>query len=198
MRRTSQRSTPDILWRTESRSALVFVVPPLGLVVSICRTSKVDLPSSGFRLANSQALPRLKKEHFRDSLGLSRLNGCKMHVQGDTVMGARDLGRYKRLLLAKLDEFSATRAEVESSRIAAGTPEGDLMEQANADAEAELQIRVHKADSHLLRAIEDALARIRQETFGVCEACKQPISRARLEAVPWARHCRDCKEREHT
>jgi RNA polymerase-binding transcription factor DksA len=29
----------------------------------------------------------------------------------------------------------------------------------------------------------------------VCETCQQPISKARLEAVPWTRHCRDCKER---
>jgi RNA polymerase-binding transcription factor DksA len=28
--------------------------------------------------------------------------------------------------------------------------------------------------------------------------CKQPISRARLEAVTWTRLCRECKEREHT
>jgi DnaK suppressor protein len=48
-----------------------------------------------------------------------------------------------------------------------------------------------------LRAVEAALARIRDGTFGICEACQNPISRARLEAVPWTRHCRDCKQREH-
>jgi DnaK suppressor protein len=48
-----------------------------------------------------------------------------------------------------------------------------------------------------LRAVEAALARIRHGTFGICEACQNPISRARLEAVPWTRHCRDCKQREH-
>jgi RNA polymerase-binding transcription factor DksA len=29
----------------------------------------------------------------------------------------------------------------------------------------------------------------------VCEGCKEPISKARLEAVPWTRVCRECKER---
>ena len=70
------------------------------------------------------------------------------------------------------------------------------MEQANADAEAELQIRLHESDARLLRAIEEALARIRRGTFGMCEVCKQPISKARLEAVPWTRLCRDCKEQQ--
>ena len=67
----------------------------------------------------------------------------------------------------------------------------------NADAEAELQIRLHQTDGRLLRAIGEVLARVRHGTYGVCYVCKQPISKARLEAVPWTRHCRGYKEREH-
>jgi DnaK suppressor protein len=59
-----------------------------------------------------------------------------------------------------------------------------------------MQIRLKETDGKLLRAIEDALARIRQGRLGTCEECGQPISKARLEAVPWARHCKDCKERQ--
>jgi RNA polymerase-binding transcription factor DksA len=51
--------------------------------------------------------------------------------------------------------------------------------------------------SHLLRAIDEALVRMRRGTYGVCEMRQQPISKPRLEAVPWARHCRDCKELEY-
>ncbi len=120
-----------------------------------------------------------------------------MHARRDPAMGPRELEGYKRLLLDKLEELSATRTEAESPLVAAGGLEGDLIEQANADAEAELQIRLHQSDARLLRAIEEALARIRRGTFGICEICRQPISRARLEAVPWTRHCRDCKERAH-
>jgi RNA polymerase-binding transcription factor DksA len=71
---------------------------------------------------------------------------------------------------------------------------GDLIDQANADAEAELQIRLHQTYGHLLRAIEEALGRIREGTSGVCLVCKQPISKARLEAVPWTHLCSECKE----
>jgi hypothetical protein len=62
-------------------------------------------------------------------------------------MGPRDLERYKRLLLAKLEELSATRTEAESPVVAAGALEGDLIDQANADAEAELQVRLHESDA---------------------------------------------------
>ena len=112
-------------------------------------------------------------------------------------MHAKDLQRYKRLLLAKLDELSATRAGGETLVPASGGWQGDLVDQANSDAEAELQIRLHQSDARLLRAIEDALARIAQGPYGTCERCRQPISKARLEAVPWTRHCRECKERGH-
>ena len=111
-------------------------------------------------------------------------------------MHAKDLQRYKGLLLGKMDELTATINGAETLVPGAGGGQGDLGDQANSNAEAELQISVHHSDAHLLSAIEDALARIRRGTFGVCEACKQPISKARLEAVPWTRHCRKCKEHQ--
>ncbi len=115
---------------------------------------------------------------------------------GEPIVSARYLERYKKLLLAKRDELSAARDEAAALVPSAGDSEGDFMDRASADAEAELKVRLHRSDLRLVRATEDALARIRARTFGVCQACKQPISRARLEAVPWTRHCRDCKERE--
>jgi RNA polymerase-binding transcription factor len=111
-------------------------------------------------------------------------------------MDRRDLQRYKRLLLAKVDELSRTQSVAASPAPGAGDPQGDVVDQANADAEAELHIRLHQSDADVLRAIEDALARITQDRFGVCEVCSSPISKSRLEALPWARLCRDCKERD--
>ena len=111
-------------------------------------------------------------------------------------MGPSDLQRYSRLLLEKRGELSSALGEAQSRVPAAGGLEGDLIDQANADAEAELQISLHQSDGRLLRAIEEALARIRQGTYGACVVCKQPVSKARLEAVPWTQVCRECKERQ--
>ena len=110
-------------------------------------------------------------------------------------MGPADLQRYHKLLLKKQRELSSAPGEAYSPVPAAGGLQGDKIDQANADAEAELQIRLHRTDGRLARAIEEALVRIKHGTYGVCEVCKQPISEARLEAVPWTHLCRDCKER---
>ena len=113
-------------------------------------------------------------------------------------MGQADLQRYKRLLLEKRRDLSSAQGEAQSRVPAAGGLQGDMIDQANADEEAELQIQLHQTDGRLLRAIEEALARIRQGAYGVCEVCKRPISKARLEAVPWTRRCRECKEQKGT
>ena len=88
-------------------------------------------------------------------------------------MDARELQRYKQLLLTKLDELSATRAEALAPVMGARGPRGDLIDQAAVQTEVELQIHLYQTDSRLSRAIEDALARINWGTFGVCESCKQ-------------------------
>ena len=113
-------------------------------------------------------------------------------------MRAKGLRRYKLLLVEKRQELLTASTSAGAVIPGAGHVEGDPIDNANADAEAELQIRLHQTDGRLLRAIEEALDRIRQGTFGVCEVCKRPIFKERLEAVPWTRHCRDCKERDHS
>ncbi len=111
-------------------------------------------------------------------------------------MNPSQLQRYHRLLMEKQRELLSGQSDDLAPVPAAGGREGDIVDQANADSEAELQIHLHKSDGRLLKAIEEALARMRQGTYGVCVVCKEPILTARLEAVPWTHLCRECKERQ--
>ncbi len=47
-------------------------------------------------------------------------------------------------------------------------------------------------EQETLNQIEDALGRIESGTFGVCDDCRQPISRSRLQALPYTPHCIEC------
>jgi DnaK suppressor protein len=111
---------------------------------------------------------------------------------------ARDLEQYKRLLRIKLEELSASKINADSMVPGAGDRHGDAADQASSDTEAQLQIRLHQSDGRLMRAIEEALVRLKEGTYGVCATCGHLISKARLNAVPWTRHCRDCKEKQQT
>jgi DnaK suppressor protein len=48
----------------------------------------------------------------------------------------------------------------------------------------------------LLEQVEEALARVRGGTYGVCGNCGRPIDTNRLKAIPYARLCIKCKEHE--
>lgn len=71
---------------------------------------------------------------------------------------------------------------------AAGGLEGDLIEQANADEEAELQIYLHETEGRLARAIEEALVRLRKRTYGGVRSVrtsyfKSPVARRSLDTA---------------
>ncbi len=110
------------------------------------------------------------------------------------TMRARERQRYRELLLTKLDELTRSEGRSVSLVPAAGERHGDLADQANSDTEAELQIQLHQADGQLIRAIEEALVRLKNDAFGKCITCGRTISKARLDAVPWTHHCIVCKE----
>lgn len=106
-----------------------------------------------------------------------------------------DLRRYQKLL-AKQREILSAKSDLHSLLPAADVAVGDLIDEANADLEAELQVRLRQMNGRLLRAIDEALVRIRRGTYGLCTSCQRPISAARLRAVPWAHRCVKCEAQD--
>jgi DnaK suppressor protein len=50
-------------------------------------------------------------------------------------------------------------------------------------------------DRELLTRINQAMARIEDGTYGVCETCKKPIAATRLKALPYTQTCLKCQEK---
>ena len=55
-------------------------------------------------------------------------------------------------------------------------------------------LAVSENDSRQLQMIDEALVRIEDEEYGVCQNCSNEIMFKRLQAVPWARYCLNCQE----
>jgi DnaK suppressor protein len=55
--------------------------------------------------------------------------------------------------------------------------------------EQEFALGLMDSERKLLQEIDDALQRIEEGTYGICQGTGQPIPKARLEAQPWARYC---------
>jgi len=74
-----------------------------------------------------------------------------------------------------------------------GSPFGKREEEATETAELETRLEMEKRTKDQLMAVENALDKFTKGTYGLCEVCGNPIPLARLEALPEARLCLDCK-----
>jgi DnaK suppressor protein len=56
----------------------------------------------------------------------------------------------------------------------------------------------HQSDDNrrILQLVQEALGRIKGGEYGLCVACQEEVQQKRLEAVPWARHCIECQEKQ--
>ncbi len=112
-------------------------------------------------------------------------------------LSAADLEHFRELLLRKRREILGNVSEIEGealrkSRLDAS---GDLssmpihMADLGTDNfEQEFSLELMDSERRLLEEIEAALNRIQTGTYGICEGTGKPISKARLEAQPWARY----------
>ncbi len=57
-----------------------------------------------------------------------------------------------------------------------------------------VMLAVSENESKQLAFVDQALRRIDDDEYGICQNCEKPINPKRLEAIPWARYCLDCQE----
>jgi DnaK suppressor protein len=75
---------------------------------------------------------------------------------------------------------------------------GDDVDQYGLERDRQLDLRLKGRNSVYLKKIKDALARIKEGTFGECEECGCQISKSRLLARPTATMCLGCKEQQES
>jgi DnaK suppressor protein len=105
--------------------------------------------------------------------------------------------KYREILEKKKEELmAASPARTPASE--PGSKSGDWIDQSSQESDVHVRLALKQTDAKLLRAIEEAINRIEQGTFGVCMDCENEIPTVRLDAVPWTRVCIGCKEKQQS
>jgi RNA polymerase-binding protein DksA len=112
-------------------------------------------------------------EHFR-----RRLLEDRVRVQG---------------ALNYLHDDNPGSMEDETQEIQSDNHPGDV---ATITHDREIGYTLEENEERVLAAIDGALKRIDEGTFGMCRGCGQEIALDRLEALPYTTQCIDCKRRE--
>jgi len=107
---------------------------------------------------------------------------------------------YERLKEERIrlkEEFQRLKAEEKSAdEQREGSPFGKREEGATEAFELEKRLALERQLADTLVEVEHALKKYESGTYGICELCGQPIEPARLEALPQAKLCLECKARQ--
>jgi DnaK suppressor protein len=126
-------------------------------------------------------------------------------LQGAQGVTQKDLTEFETRLLTERRKILTEMGHLENTvlkvnpRDSAGDLSGYSFHMADAGTDAmerEKAFLFASAEGRLLMDINDALRRLYNGEYGTCEICEKPIARARLEAMPYARLCVTCKEKE--
>jgi len=106
---------------------------------------------------------------------------------------ARELEHYRDMLLAKRREIVGDMSSMEREALRSGGASNlstlpiHMADMGTDNYEQEFTLGLVEKDRNLLREINQALAKIQNGTYGICEGTGKPIAKARLEVQPWAR-----------
>jgi len=111
-------------------------------------------------------------------------------------MDKKKLESFKKRLETRQQELRrmVTRTQ-QDGRSADEDTAQDIADKAASSYNKEFLFHQSNNDRQLLLMVENALARIREGSFGECISCGKEINPKRLEAVPWTRHCIECQEK---
>ena len=103
----------------------------------------------------------------------------------------------KSLLTLKQDIISNLIINNEDFKeIVEGMDPKDLADIASDDIDRRMIEAIGTQDLKRLRLIDSALTRIQQGKYGICMKCTKKIPKDRLEAIPYALMCIDCKTQD--
>jgi DnaK suppressor protein len=99
----------------------------------------------------------------------------------------------KTLVLRRSALARAIKGDLSLLRELHGETSGDILDAAADTVQDEINSRLLEVESDELLAIDAALAKMSDGTYGICQDCGKPIPLRRLQAVPYVVDCIDCR-----
>jgi RNA polymerase-binding protein DksA len=84
----------------------------------------------------------------------------------------------------------------ETGELVSGSADQHMADTATETVDREIDYALEEHDKRMLKAIDEALARIEAGTYGICDNCGARIPPERLEAIPWTTSCIDCERKK--
>lgn len=100
---------------------------------------------------------------------------------------------FRKLLSQRLEMLSAEADRPVSSVTHLKEESRDFVDQASMGSDTDFTFRLRERESRLILKVIEALERLDQGVFGICEECDREISVERLKARPIATLCIECK-----
>jgi len=100
----------------------------------------------------------------------------------------------RKRLTEEMEQLKSTIRPADERR--EGSPFGKREEEATESYELERRLTLEKSIREQLVSVEHALQKFEDGTYGLCDNCGKPIAPERLEALPQATMCLDCKARQ--
>lgn len=117
----------------------------------------------------------------------------------------KELRYFKKLILKRKEEILENIKRIsedtlkKSQKDASGDISGYTYHMADVATDTydrEFSLGLASNERNLLYELDDALKKIDEGTFGICEECKSLITKARLKALPYARFCVKCQQKK--
>lgn len=111
-------------------------------------------------------------------------------------MNEKQLQYFKEMLETQLEKLLAHSGVTVSEMVSQDSHEIEYLDQASVYTNQVMKLRIRSRESYLIKKILNALERIENKTFGICETCEEEIAFRRLVARPVATKCIQCKTEE--
>ncbi len=122
-----------------------------------------------------------------------------MSAKKSNKLSAAELKKYRELLLVERQKIVSSVSQMEDEALRAADQDfsvDHMADHGTDNFDQELTLGLLEGEGKKLRAIDLALARISEGTYGFCVGCEKPIRKVRMKALPSAHMCIDCQRRE--